>query len=247
MPQSELTLASLGDLTELSDRERLALAFGMLREQGWFAPIEWSTSLCCTSHGWQQVVEKFDMTAAQWMDTAFDDEPPTIWWHVQNDSAAFFGVPNEVPMSEAMEERIDEVFASLNEDEYAFAAWMNDHRDELEADELIERTTKLVSLVDDLSIHWSGGMERMHAAVELFRSVGLTVSEAANPNETIIVHPRHTPILVKVRTADGRLALWFSPEGDGPPLAVLSRSDALGLIDMIQQALGTPTAMEFPD
>jgi hypothetical protein len=247
----ELTLESLGAGDDLNDRERLALAFGILREKGWFAPVEWSATLCCTGHGWQNVVEHFGMDRQQWMDTDYDDEPPTIWWHSVNDSAAFLGTVNESPMSEAMEERIDAVFdgfhadASIEDPEAATAQWMEEHQDELDADEMIERTTVLVSLVDDLSLHWSGGMERMVEATAVLRSVGLTVSEAPSPHDVIRIHPRHQPMIVKVRKVDGKLALWFDAEADGQPLVVLGRADAEGLIDMLQQGLATPTSMKF--
>jgi hypothetical protein len=253
MPQPELTLASLGETTDLTDRERLALAFGILREKGWFAPVEWSVTLCCTGHGWQKVVEHFGMDRQQWMDTEYDDEPPTIWWHSVNDSGAFLGTMTESPMSEAMEERIDAVFDGFMADETtedpeaATAQWMEDHQEELDADEMIERTTVLVDLVDDLSLHWSGGMGRMAEAVEVLRSVGLTVSEAISPHDTLRIHPRHQPMIVKVRKVDGKLALWFDADAEGQPLVVLSRSDAEGLIDMLQQGLATPTSMRFAE
>lgn len=240
MPQSELTLASLGETTDLTDRERLALAFGILREKGWFAPIEWSTTLCCTPHGWSQVSDHFGMTLEQWMDTDFDDEPPTIWWHTQSDSAAFYGTVSDTPMSEEMEDRIDAIYHANGDSSEFVAAWMEEHQDELEADELIERTTRLVSLVDELTLHWSGGMERMTDAVAVLRSVGLTVSEAGHPNTMIIVHPRHTPLAAKRRAVDGHIALWFNGaavSADGPPDVVLSRDDAIGLIDTIQRLL----------
>ena len=246
MPLSELTRASLGEINDLNDRERLALAFGILRESGWFAPIEWSTSLCCTPHGWAQVGEHFSITADEWAELPYEDEPPTIWWNVQTDTLAFLGTLAEMPMSEVMEKRIDAVYDSFQNDatvsdpEAALAAWMDEHEGEIISDETVQRTTVLVDLVDGLRLHWSGGTARMLEAVEVLRSVGLHVSEATNPSQTIMIHPRHTPMQAAVRVSDGRLALWFNSAAfslDNTPTAVLSREDAEALIDMVRVAL----------
>jgi hypothetical protein len=240
MPQPELTLASLGETTDLTDRERLALAFGILREQGWFAPVEWSTTLCCTPHGWEKVIEHFGMTKDQWMETDFDHEPPTLWWNTPADSAAFLGTFTESPMTTEMEERLDAIYEASGDDDEAVAAWMEAHQDELDADEVIERTTHLVNLVDELGLHWSGGMAKMQEAVDVMRSVGLCVSESSHPNHLIVVHPTNTPVAAKRRRIDGRIALWFNHgalQAEGAPLVVLSRDDALGLIDMMQMLI----------
>ena len=240
MPQSELTLASLGETTDLTDRERLALAFGILREQGWFAPVEWSTTLCCTPHGWEKVVDHFGMTRDQWMETPFDKEPPTLWWNTHSDSAAFLGTVTEAPMSEEMEEQLDKIYADSGDDETVVAAWMEEHQAEVDADEVVTRMTTLVNLVDELGLHWSGGMDKMQEAVNVMRSVGLCVSESNHPNNMIVVHPTNTPVAAKRRKIDGRIALWFNHDAikaEGPPIVVLSKDDALGLIDMMQKLI----------
>ena len=100
--------------------------------------------------------------------------------------------------------------------------------------------TTLVNLVDELGLHWSGGMDKMQEAVNVMRSVGLCVSESNHPNNMIVVHPTNTPVAAKRRKIDGRIALWFNHDAikaDGPPIVVLSKDDALGLIDMIQDLL----------
>lgn len=237
MPSSDLTLASFGDTEDLTDRERLALAFGILRERGWFAPVDWSTSLCCTSHGWEQVVGNFNMTKLQWMDTEYDDEPPTLWWHTHSDSAAFCGSVSEAPLSAEMEAKIESVYASSGEDERVLAAWMEEHQDELDADEKIARMTKYVTLLEGLSLHWSGGMAHMDEAVGVLRSVGLVVSAAEDPNHSIFVHPSQPPILVGMRD-DGHVALSFGVRDGDLPTVVLRRDDVLDLITMLDTVLG---------
>jgi hypothetical protein len=240
VPQSELTLASLGETADLTDRERLALAFGILREQGWYAPVEWSTTLCCTPHGWEKVIAHFGMTKDQWMDTDFDKEPPTVWWNAPADTAAFLGSLTDAPMSKEMEDRLDAIYEAAGDDEDAVAEWMEAHQAELDADEVIERTTNLVNLVDELGLHWSGGMGRMQEAVAVMRSVGLCVSESSHPNNMIVVHPTCTPVAAKRRKIDGRIALWFNHgaiKAEGSPQVVLSKDDALALIDMMQRLI----------
>ncbi len=209
MSISKLSLDVLHDAeVELTDRDRLALAFGMLREQGWFAPIEWCMTLCCANHGWDQICEHFDMAPDEWMNIDFEDEPPTLWWNSQSDSLAFYGTLTDAVMSPAMEERLDALYVEAGEDESVVAQWMLTHQDELDYDEMTERTTKLVNLVDTLPLNWSGGMERMRAAVEVLRSVGLIVTEPTSPNDRIHVHPSNPPVQVR-RRADGCLAVWI--------------------------------------
>ncbi len=240
MPQSELTLAMLGDTSDLTDRERLALAFGILREQGWFAPVEWSTSLCCSKHGWEKVTENFGVTPEEWMALEYAEEPPSIWWHAQADSLAFYGSLDSPPMSKEMEDTIDRLYQESGEDEEIVADWIEAHADEIEADEVIERTTKLVHLVGYLALHFSGGMENMKKAVTVLRSVGLCVSEPVQPNFPLVVHPSITPFVAKWRTVDDRIALWFNNEAlkpEGLPNALLSQEDARGLIRMLQSFL----------
>lgn len=243
MSISKLSLDGLLDAdVELNDRERLALAFGILREQGWFAPIEWSSTLCCANHGWVKVCEHFEMSDEQWMETDFEDEPPTIWWNSQSDSMAFYGKASEAIMSAEMEARVDAVYEESGSDEDAVVAWMIEHQDELDADEHIERTTHFTTLIDTLPLNWSGGMSRMHEAVEVLRSVGLIVTEAVDPNRRITIHPVHTPMMAKLRDPDDRIALWFNTEARidaDTPHTILTRADAQGLIEMLQTILAT--------
>ena len=144
-------------------------------------------------------------------------------------------------MSPEMEARMDALYEASGGDDEAVAEWMIEHQDEMDADELIERTTKLVNLVDTLAINWSGGMEKMTQAVEVLRSVGLTVTEPVDPSYRIVVHPTTTPLQVKVRESDGRIALWFDTDARTDtrmPNAVLSRKDARDLMDYLRTALG---------
>ena len=239
---TKLSLDALPDSeVELTDRDRIALAFGILREEGWFAPIEWCGTLCCANHGWVQVCEHFGMSEDAWIATEFADEPPSIWWHSQADSIAFYGSLTEAVMSPEMEARMDALYEASGGDDEAVAEWMIAHQDEMDADELIERTTKLVNLVDTLAINWSGGMEKMNQAIEVLRSVGLTVTEPVDPSFRIVVHPTRTPLQVKVRESDGRIALWFDTDARNDtrmPSAVLSRKDARDLMDYLRTALG---------
>jgi len=238
---TKLSLDALPDAgADLTDRERLALAFGILREQGWFAPIDWSVTTCCVGHGWSAVHERIGVTHEEWDEIEFDDEPATVWWTTQADSLAFYGTATEAVMSPEMEARVDAVYAEFGEDEDAVEQWMIEHADELDADEMIERTTKLVNLVDLLSLNWSGGMAKMNEAVAVLRSVGLIVTEPPTPNQRITVHAAHTPMQVKVRIPDNRIAVWFDTAAridSDMPHAVLTREDAEGLIEMLRMAL----------
>lgn len=240
MSISKLSLDVLRDAeVELTDRDRLALAFGMLREQGWFAPIEWCATLCCSNHGWAQICEHFDLSSEEWMETHFENEPATIWWNSQSDSLAFFGTLSETVMSPAMEARLDAVYEESGHDDTVMEQWLLEHDDEIDADERIERTTKLVNLVDILPLNWSGGMERMREAVAVLRSVGLIVSEAVSPNDRIHVHPAHPPVQVRVRD-DGHLAVWMGSEehvAARMPDVVLTREAAQNLATQLGVAL----------
>lgn len=241
MSLSKLSLDVLPDAgADLNDRERLAFAFGILREQGWFAPIEWAATLCCSTHGWVQVCEHFGISEEQWVETEFDDEPPTIWWNSQADSLAFCGEVGDAVMSDEMEARLDQVYADSDGDEDIVTQWLIEHEDEVDADEIIARSMKHTTLLDMLPLNWSGGMARMAEAVEVLRSVGLVVTEAVDPNRRIVIHPAHTPMQAKVRRADGRIALWFNIEAlkdADTPHAIVTREDAQELIGMLQEAL----------
>lgn len=241
MSLPKLSLDALPDSgADLNDRERLALAMGILREQGWFAPIEWGATLCCANHGFTQMCEHFGYSAEEWMEIEFADEPPSLWWNVQADSFAFQGsAAASTVMSPEMSERVDAAYAEFGDDDELMTQWLLDHDDELNADEMIVRSTTLVNLVATLGLNWSGGMDKAAEAVEVLRSVGLLVAMPREPSERIHVHPRHTPMHVARHEGDS-VALWFGPHEKSEtkmPDLVLSRSSAEDLMALLGAAM----------
>lgn len=239
---TQLSLESFGDAAaELTDRERLALAFGILRERGWFAPIEWASSQCCSQHGWIALLEHFAISEADWLLIPSEDEPPSIWWTKQLDSAAFCGSPEDMPHTPDMVERIDAVYDALGQDGDALTEWMDEHSDELDADEVIARQTLTINLIDTLELHWSGGIDKMIEAVEVLRSVGLPVSPAETFDRRIQVHAKEASLRVCLRP-DNYVSMWFGASAQDylsvPADRVMSYEDAVRLRDHLTDVLG---------
>jgi hypothetical protein len=232
----KLTPDLLGE--DVTDRERLALAFGILRENGWFAPTEWSSTLCCTPCGWKRVCERFGIEDDEWDELPYDKEPLSVWWHSQGDSVAFCGADNESPLTDSMHERIVQAMHEHPTSEEK-SEWLADHRDEIIADERIARLTLYSNLICDLSLHWSGSMMQMRLAVATLRSVGLVVTEPNDPAQCITVHPRTTQLRTH-RRGDGRVAVWFgygALDDTSLPSVVLSEDDLAllrGALDSIE-------------
>ncbi len=228
----KLTPELLGE--DVTDRERLALAFGILRENGWYAPTEWSSTLCCTPCGWQRVTERFGLAEEEWDALPFEDEPLSIWWHSQGDSVAFCGATEESPLTEGMHSLITQAMRD-NETQEEKSTWLEAHSAEILADERVARLTLYSTLICDLTLHWSGPMLQMKLAVATLRSVGLTVTEANSPEQCIVVHPTTTQVRTH-RRGDGRVAVWFGYSAlsdTALPSAVLSDAD----LSMLRGAL----------
>jgi hypothetical protein len=228
---SKLTPASLGSDDELSDRERLALAFGILREHKWYAPTEWSSTLCCTSCGWERVAAKFGYNEESWQELPYEEEPLSMWWTSESDSVAFYGKLDESPMTADMSRQLTEVWGDGDSPE-TMSEWIQEHADDIVTDERVARTTEYVNLVADLALQWSGPVDAMRLAVATLRSVGLDVTEPARPTQCIYVHPRETSFRISSRE-DGRVALWFGYAAMNPrtlPQAVLTQADVQALL-----------------
>lgn len=208
---------------DMSDRERLAVAFGMLRQAGWFAPTTWSGHMCCSTCGWTEIVHNDPEFA--W------DTDKSIWWHASADSAAFVSDDDDLPLG------ADLLQAWKNAEDPE--EWVHEHQDEIRASSFLVRMneSRYQYLVDDLALHWSGGKDAALVAVKVLRSVGFNVTPPATEDDCIVIHPGtgRRPLDVTVRQDDDSVVISLFQGTTGPGL-VISVEDAVTLAHRILDA-----------
>ena len=163
--------------TRVSDRERIAEAFGELMERGYLLPFP-GWEICCTNCGWREVAHQLGMDERD--DDDFPADFKTVWWHEQADSLAFCMDADAFPQTEEFAEKIPE-------DD--FEEWFEAHAEEAAADSIIARTTEYATLLGPLFIHWRGDSSEVAAAL---RARGLRVRVPDEDDKCIIVMPEHS-------------------------------------------------------
>ena len=109
--------------TDLTDRDRLALAFDDLNQDGYLAPIDFAWTTCCNSCG---------MRAINKLANTCDLQYPKgyVFWHMQKDEAVFYPAGTPLP---------DTVIAALEadglspDDDDAVSAWLEGHEELMDA------------------------------------------------------------------------------------------------------------------
>lgn len=159
----------------MTDRDRLAAAFDILRNRGWFAPIQWSAKMCCSECGWREV-----------------ESHPSVWWTSDADNMAFLCVGQEVPLT------ADVKTALLASDDPS--SWARTHRSEITQASLVVKTgdPAYQTLRGDLALNWSwpgapeeeGAKEAAQEVVDVLISCGLDATMPTSRYECITVHPQ---------------------------------------------------------
>lgn len=136
---------------ELTDRDRLAMAFGDLREAGYAADITLGYSACCRECAMRRIAGVND-------DEDVDVVMPEkfIFWFIAKDDYSFVGSTEGFPIPERY----------LGMDEEAIAEIL----DEFDAAITAERLSKYTTLVKPLNLHWGGSADEI---VGVLRKHGL--------------------------------------------------------------------------
>lgn len=200
----------LADAPDLTDRDRLAWAFGELRDLGWDAPYTWGMQMCCASCGWSSVIADLEDP-----DELFAGNVRVLFWHIRADTVAFCGTETSFDiLPEDLQEQVRRAADLPRDDE---EKWHRDHHNELHIADVMARTTAYQQLQEDLYIQWSGSLDDAAQAVAVLRAAGLLVTAPTSDDEAIVVHP-------KVR------AITVDPDEDDPSGAVRLR---VGMLEIV--------------
>lgn len=163
--------------TKVSDRERIAEAFGELMDRGYLLPFP-GWEICCTNCGWHEVARQLGISDSG--DEELPGDLKTVWWHEQSDSYAFCMDADAIPQTEGFADQIPE-------DD--FEEWYIAHAEEAAADSILARTTEYATLLEPLYIHWRGDSAEIAAAL---RARGLRVKVPDGDDKCIVVFPDHS-------------------------------------------------------
>lgn len=192
---------------DVSDRERIAGAFGELASRGYLLPFA-SWEVCCASCGWTEVA----------LQTNSDDELPsdlkTVWWDERTDSYAFCDDADATPQTSE--------FMRLHPDDDDD----DDESNEAAADSVVARLTEYAMLVAPLYLHWRGDGQEIAAAL---RTQGLRVQVPKTESECIVVLPTVMP--VDGQAVDGEVAVLV-----GSHQTILTVKDARRLARKLTRA-----------
>lgn len=156
---------------DLTDRDRLALAFDELRTNGYIADVSLSYRTCCRDcalHAIAMAADERDEDG----DLVLPDK--FVFWHMVKDDFSFVDSTQGFPMPKE--------FHDKGED------WFEDQSNVLvvEAAMTSERVSNYVWLVNPLNLHWNGNADEIVAAL---RRQGLSADVPNNDHWCIEVMP----------------------------------------------------------
>ena len=144
----------------LTDRDRLAMAFGDLREAGYAADITLGYTACCRDCAIKRIAVEVEEDDEGGVTITMPDK--FIFWFVQKDDYSFVDSTDGFPIPERYHGMDEEGIEAIS--------------DEFDAAITSERLSKYTGLLNPLNLHWSGNADEI---VGVLRRHGLI---AAVPN-----------------------------------------------------------------
>lgn len=156
---------------ELTDRDRLAMAFDDLRMRGYIADVSIGYRMCCRDCALHEIARMGDVRDED-DDLVLPDR--FVFWHMMKDDYSFADCGGGFPLS-------DELLAKGHE-------WLSDEDSvpEIEAYMLGERTSNYVWLINPLNLHWMGNADEI---VGVLRNHGLRCDVPNSDHWCIEVQP----------------------------------------------------------
>lgn len=154
---------------ELTDRDRLAMAFDDLRTRGYIADVSMGYRSCCRDCALQAIAvigDEHDEDGDLTLPDKF------VFWHIQKDDWSFLDSGEGYPVP----------LEYTGKDE----AWFEANTEEIEAAMVVDRLSKYSWLVNPLNLHWMGNADEI---VGVLRRQGLSADVPNNDHWCIEVQP----------------------------------------------------------
>lgn len=161
---------------DLTDRDRLAMAFNDLREAGYAADIRLGYTACCRECALKEIaVEVHEDDEGNVTGIVMPEK--FIFWFVQKDDYSFVDSTEGFPIPERYHGLDEEAVQAIS--------------DEFDAAITSERLSNYANLINPLNLHWSGNADEI---VGILRRHGLACSVPNSEHWCIEVTPTRTSL-----------------------------------------------------